>query len=132
MAKITKTIEAPMYYGASSLIMNRAKELRKNQTEAEKRMWEILGSKKILGLHFRRQHPIGSYIADFYCHALKLVIEIDGEIHDKKEVKENDENRTAEMERYDLKILRFSNLKVFHDLETVQSTIERECRKLLC
>ena len=81
MAKVGKTRENAMYYGASPLIIKRAKELRQIQTPAEVRLWQILEAKQIYGLHFRRQHPVGKYIVDFYCHSIKLAIEIDGKIH---------------------------------------------------
>jgi cyclase len=78
-----------MFYGALPLIFERADGLRKNPTEEEKILWERLKAKK-LGVKFRRQHPIWNYIADFYCHELKLVIEVDGSIHDVKEIRDND------------------------------------------
>ncbi len=66
-----------MHYGASKTIFQYAEVLRKNLTEAEKIVWEKLCKNK-LGVRIRRQHPIYKYIADYYCHELKLVIEIDG------------------------------------------------------
>jgi cyclase len=70
-----------MFYGASKLIFQKAEELRKNMTHAELLMWGILKGNQ-LGVKFRRQHPVSFYIVDFYCHELKLVIEVDGSIHD--------------------------------------------------
>ena len=72
-----------MFYGAAPIIHKQARELRKRQTKAEKVLWDFLTNHK-LQVKFRRQHPIGQFIADFYCHNLKLVIEADGEIHQKK------------------------------------------------
>ena len=72
-----------MFYGAAPIIHKQARELRKRQTKAEKVLWDFLTNHK-LQVKFRRQHPIGKFIADFYCHNLKLVIEADGEIHQKK------------------------------------------------
>ncbi len=82
----------PMHYSASKTIFQYAEVLRKNMTETEKVVWERL-CKNQLGIRIRRQHPIYKYIADYYCHELKLVIEIDGGIHLLKENKEYDINR---------------------------------------
>lgn len=78
-----------MHYGASKLIFQRAEELRKYPTHAEEILWTYL-SKRKSGVRFKRQHPLSLYIADFYCHSLKIVIEIDGSIHNKSDVKIND------------------------------------------
>ncbi len=86
-------MEENMFFGASKIIFENAKELRKNMTHAEKILWNHLKVKPN-GYKFRRQHPLGIYIADFYCHKLKLVIEIDGSIHDNDEVKLNDEDQS--------------------------------------
>jgi cyclase len=69
-----------MFYGAGSIIFKRAAELRANPTPMEEHLWHFL-SKNQLGLRFKRQHPISNYIADFYCHSIKLAIEIDGSVH---------------------------------------------------
>ncbi len=79
-----------MFGQAHPLVFEKAKELRKNMTQAEKVLWGYLKG-GINGLKFRRQHPIGVYVADFYCHHLKLIIELDGKIHDRPEVKILDE-----------------------------------------
>jgi len=75
-------IEYPMYFGATPDIFQRAKELRKTETEAEKIVWARLTKNQILGLSFRRQHPINRFIVDFYCPRVKLAIEADGGIHE--------------------------------------------------
>jgi very-short-patch-repair endonuclease len=131
MTKITRTIENTMYYNAPEFILRLAKELRANQTKAEKELWNIIGAKKVMGLHFRRQHPINMYIADFYCHTIRLVIEIDGGIHKKREKHENDLNRTAELERFGITVIRFSNNDVFNNIEMVKIRIERDCKDLI-
>lgn len=77
-----------MFYGAKPHIFEKAKELRNNMTEAEKLLWGKLQKNKIMGLRFKAQHPIDIFIADFYCHKLKLVIEVDGGIHNLPENKE--------------------------------------------
>ncbi len=75
-------------YGASALIFARANELKRSMTEVEKILWKELRNRKLNGHKFRRQHPIGQFIADFYCHEAKLVVEVDGEVHDAIEAQE--------------------------------------------
>ena len=90
-------IKKSMYYGAKPETFSAAKILRENMTICEKLLWEKLSRKQISGLRFRRQHPIDFFIVDFYCHEARLVIEIDGEIHQQQ--KEYDDGRSAEMEK---------------------------------
>ncbi len=78
-----------------------------------------------------QKKPINKFIADFYCHTLKLVIEVDGEIHNTEENREYDDNRTAEFERYGITVLRFTNDEVFTNIEKVRDIIASECKKLL-
>ncbi len=96
-----------------------ARDMRKNQTIAENIMWEILRNRKFLWMKRRRQFPISRYIADFYCHEHKLIIEIDWGIHNIGEQKiiDNEKNKTLEKLWY--KVLRFKNEEVFNDLENV-------------
>src|SRR5881396_2374866 len=82
--------EGGMHYGAHPLVFRKAEELSNNMTHAEELLWNYLKSNE-WDLKFRRQHPIALYVADFYCHKLKLVIEIDGNIHENEDVKRNDE-----------------------------------------
>ncbi len=112
-----------MWKGASPNIFSKANHLRKNMTEAESVLWEELRNKKMLGFKFRRQHPISIYIADFYCHKLKLIIEVDGKFHDNKEQQKLDLNRSKELEFQGLKIIRFSNNDVLNDLPKVLKKI---------
>jgi very-short-patch-repair endonuclease len=107
--------------GSSSDIEQAAKSLRKQPTPAEARLWEALRRQKLHGFHFRRQHPVGRFIADFYCSACKLVIEIDGEIHG--EQSEYDAARTEEMETYGYQVIRFQNQQILNDLESVLEAI---------
>ena len=88
-------IRKDMFYNAGPEIFRRAKELRDNMTSAEKHLWNYLNNKKLDSFRFKAQHPIGNFIADFYCHRKKLVIEIDGEIHQDEEQTERDEGRTS-------------------------------------
>ena len=92
-----------MFHGASNLIFENARELRNKQTESEIILWNILKDYKLRGFKFRRQHPIANYIADFYCHKAKLIIEIDGEYHNNKEQVLIDKERTAYFNEIDYK-----------------------------
>ena len=116
-----RTIERSMFYNASSEIFQKAEMLRKNMTKAETVLWERL-RKNQLGVRFKAQHPIERYIVDFYCHKAKLVIEVDGEIH--KFQKEYDLGREAELEKYGLKILRFTNKDIFNKIDLVIEKIK--------
>jgi very-short-patch-repair endonuclease len=112
-----------MFYGADATTLRAAGMLRRNMTLTEMLLWKKLKDRKIIKVKFRRQHPISFFIADFYCHELKLVIEIDGEVHDNKESKEYDINRTAEIGKYGIKLVRFSNEEVINNIDRVVSEI---------
>jgi len=113
-----------MFKGASSIIFKRAERLRDRMTEAECLLWEELRNKKF-PVKFRRQHPLGKYIADFYCHKLKLVIELDGNIHLKPEVKSYDQMREIEIKSLGLTVIRFKNDEVIYNMEVVLSKIRK-------
>ena len=98
MTELDKT----MYFKATPETMNTARMLRENMTPVEKLLWERLKGKQILGLRFRRQHPIFIFIVDFYCHEARLVVEIDGEIHEFQQYQNHDDGRTAEMEKFNI------------------------------
>ena len=98
-------------------IMEQAKELRKNMTKAEKKLWYCY--LKDFNYKVYRQRPIDNYIVDFYCHKLKLVIELDGGVHFTKEAKDYDNYRTSILKCYDLKIIRFKNEEVLNNFEKV-------------
>jgi very-short-patch-repair endonuclease len=86
-------IKKSMYYGAKPETFEAARILRENMTLFEKLLWERLKLKQICGVRFRRQHPIDFFIADFYCHEARLVVEIDGEMHNYQ--REHDDGRSA-------------------------------------
>ena len=90
-------------------------------TGAEKLLWERLRNKQ-LGVRLKPQHPIDRFIADFYCHHAKLVVELDGEIHNRQ--KEYDIGREGEMEEFGIRVLRFKNHEVLEDLERVVGRIK--------
>jgi very-short-patch-repair endonuclease len=98
-----------------------ARILRLSMTPAEQLLWQHISNRQLAGLRFRRQHPIGRYIADFYNHETKLVIELDGPIHDKQ--KEYDKNRDKYLKAVGNVILRFKNEQVASDLPSVLNNI---------
>jgi very-short-patch-repair endonuclease len=108
------------YQNQPSGTISRARELRKNATEAEKRMWRAL-RENFPGAKFRRQVPIGPYFADFFSFAAKLVIEVDGEQHG--EAQDYDARRTAFLESQGLRVIRFWNNDVLSNMEGVVATI---------
>ena len=112
-----------LFYGASPEIFKRAKELRKNTTPGENNLWTILRKKHFEGYKFRRQHPIFKYIADFYCHELKLVIELDGGIHLNPEQAEYDRGRTLQLNELGIEVMRISNQEVWDDIDEVSFKI---------
>jgi very-short-patch-repair endonuclease len=116
-----------MFYGAKPIIFKRAFELRNAMTVPEIKLWELLNKSKILGLRFKAQHPIDKFIADFYCHSLKLVIEVDGAVHDLSENKEYDIGRTFELEKFEIKVIRFTNEQILNDIDNIKKEIMDIC-----
>jgi very-short-patch-repair endonuclease len=112
----------PKRIRALSPIQQRARELRQEMTPAEKILWQRLRNRQLAGLKFRRQHPLDRFIVDFYCAAARLIVEIDGPIHDFQP--ERDSARTAELEQKGYRLIRFQNEQVLNDLETVLATIQ--------
>jgi len=115
-----------MFYGAIPILFEFAKEMRNNQTEAESVLWQHLSNNQRKGLRFKRQHPIKYFIADFYCHGKKLIIEVDGGYHQIPEQYEYDINRDYELEEVGLKILHFTNEQVLFDIENTLKVIDNE------
>lgn len=103
-----------------------AKELRRAQTPAEEVLWQQLRRDQLGGHRFRRQHPIGGYVADFACAEHKLVVELDGAVHDGQI--EEDARRTEFVESLGWRVIRFGNESVFTDLDAVLSRILNELR----
>jgi len=101
--------------------IQRAKELRQNMTKAEKSLWQHLRANRLDGWHFRRQQIIDGYITDFYCHAVALVIEIDGDVHNNNV--EMDELREHALGQHGFRMLRFHNEEVLNKLPTVLNKI---------
>ena len=116
-------MDRKMHSGASKFHFQRARELRNNSTHSESLLWGYLKTKPH-GIKFRRQHPYSVYILDFYCHSLKLVIELDGSIHNLPDKKLNDEVRQQHLENDGLRVIRFTNDLVEKRFEDVIKEIE--------
>ena len=102
-------------------LRQRARELRKEQTPAESHLWSALRGRVLGGYKFRRQHPIGTLIVDFYCQEVRLVIEVDGPVHNRQ--KEYDAIRTTWLEEHGYCVIRFTNEEVLNNLEQVLERI---------
>lgn len=111
-----------MFLGAGAPIFRNAEALRYRMIGAEELLWGHLKNNQ-LGFKFRRQHPLGIYIADFYCHKHKLVIKLDGDIHLLPDIARNDVERQNNLEFDGLKVLRFTNNEVFNNLNKVLEQI---------
>lgn len=119
-----------MFEGASPVIFENAKHLRRKMTDAEQVLWYYLKS-GINEFKFRRQHPIGIYLADFYCHKAKLIIEVDGSIHNKQEIIESDKIRQRALEDWGYRILRFTNQQVTLNAKEVMTSIEETVTEII-
>ena len=99
-----------------------ARGLRKEMTEAERVLWQALRGRRMAGLRFRRQHPVGRFVLDFYCPAAKLCVEVDGDIHHGAE--ERDEARSEVLRAGGYRVIRFRNDEVLTALPSVLARIE--------
>ena len=118
-----------MFYGALPIHFELAKKLRNNQTEAELFLWDNLQRLAHLNIRFKRQHPVLYFVADFYCHKAKIIIEVDGGYHDIPEQYLYDRNRESELNELGLKVVRFTNVEVLNSIELVLRTIEKEIKE---
>lgn len=107
---------------ASTVVI--ARHLRRNATHAEGLLWEQLRENKVLGLKFRRQHPFGKFVLDFFYPQLRLAIELDGRIHDHTAQKDYDAVREEHLANDGIRVLRFRNEEVETDLASVLKAIE--------
>ena len=98
-----------------------ARSHRRTETPAEAALWALLRNRQLLGLKFRREHPIGRYFADFYCPAARLAIEADGSSHDGRALR--DRRRDAWLQRQGVTLLRFPNAMILHQPELVLDRI---------
>ncbi|AFZ49951.1 endonuclease domain-containing protein [Dactylococcopsis salina] len=114
----------PRIRGTIPEVEQAARHLRANLTPAERVLWEALRNKRLKGLRFRCQHPVGNFILDFYCASCKLAIELDGEIHEHQQ--EYDHERSEKLAEYGYRVIRFSNEEVINNLPQVLAKIEQE------
>ena len=104
-----------MFVDAKPELFRLARIYRNNPTEAERILWEHLRKFRSEGFVFRRQHPVVFFIADFYCHKLKMVIEVDGDYHSNDQVRNYDDSRSGELERYGINVIRFTNEDILNN-----------------
>jgi len=118
-----------MERGAGGEVTNRARELRKRQTEAEAILWNFLRGRKLAGLKFRRQYVIERMILDFYCAERKLCIEVDGSIHRLPEQAARDAERTNILSQMGIRVIRFGNAEVRESIGAVLARIRATCEE---
>ena len=111
-------------------LLDFAKTMRHNSTDAEHLMWQLLRAKRFMNLKFRRQHVIKPYIVDFYCHEIGLVIELDGSQHRTDDAIEYDAKRTKLLEALDLRVVRYWNSEVLGKTEAVLEDLWQVCCEL--
>ncbi len=104
-------------------LVARARELRRASTPAEEHLWTYLRGRRLHGRKFRRQHPFGTFIADFFCHEALLVVEVDGAVHLEPTQEERDRAREEVLRRCGLSVLRFRNEDVLQETDEVLKAI---------
>ena len=128
-----KYFKKTMHQGARPSTFRNADYLRRNPTKAEEILWNRLRNNQIEKTHFRRQHPFDRYVPDFYANSVKLVIELDGSIHEEKSVKFTDADRELNLKLHGLFILRYANEEVYNHEDDVIEEIRQaviELKKL--
>ena len=111
----------PQRWRTSAAKATRARQLRREQTLAEALLWQHLRGHRMLGLHFRRQHPLGRFIVDFCCVERRVVIEVDGPVHAHQ--LEYDDVRAETLQRLGYRVLRWTNDQIEHDLDAVLAAL---------
>ena len=99
--------------------INHARDLRKNQTNSESKLWRVLRGKQILNIKFRRQHVVLGFIIDFYCTALKLGIEVDGNVYETTEILQRDKLKDMALSEHGIFIIRITDEEIDHNLPNV-------------
>lgn len=120
---MTESYNDNLHKEAIGKLYQYGRELRQESTEAEKLLWTELRNRKLNGLKFRRQHPLDKFIVDFYCNEKKLVVEVDGDVHDENINKEYDEARTVMLAGLNITVLRFKNEEVITNVKDVLKKI---------
>ena len=105
--------------------LEKAKELRKNMTPQERKLWKILRNHQFYGYEIRRQYPIDKYIVDFICRKKKIIIEIDGGQHNEKEAIEYDKKRSFDLSKLGYKVIRFWNCDIDNNLDGVYKILQK-------
>ena len=122
--------QVDLWKGAKTSTFRNAKYLRQNLTEAEETLWKFLRNRNQLRFKFRRQHPLGSFVADFYCHESRLVVELDGGHHNLSDQQAYDKWRTEELAQMGISVVRFTNEQVENNLlgvlEEIRSHLKLE------
>ena len=118
-----RIVEGKQNLGASFNIKARARELRKDLTPQEKRLWDRIRRGQLNGMHFRKQHPYNIYILDFFCFKANLAIEVEGKIHLRR--KEYDKERTRFLESTGLEVLHFRNEDIENRIDWVIEIIKK-------
>lgn len=108
-----------------SRLIEFARQMRREPNPAERRMWRLLRNRRLAGFRFRRQHPIGPYIADFYCAVAHLVVELDGETHIGNE--EADKRREEYLRSQGLRVIRFWNVEFADDSDAILDAVYSVC-----
>jgi len=109
--------------------IDKCKKLRRDQTEAEKRLWSILRDRQLSGVKFRRQYPLGNYILDFYSPEYRLGIEADGSQHYENDIREKDDIREKELSMVGVEIIRFNDSEILRNIEGVCESILQKLKK---
>ena len=104
--------------------------MRQELTQSEELLWQKLRNRKLEGAKFRRQHPLQQFILDFYCHEVKLAVELDGGIHELEENKEYDKLRTKNLEQLGITVIRFNNTQVEKQIPAVVEEIKQNLIRL--
>jgi very-short-patch-repair endonuclease len=106
--------------------IRRVRESRKNQTSAEEKLWSLLRNRRLIKRKFRRQHPIGPWVADFACPSIRLVIEVDGPSHDTPDQQAWDEMKTEFLRTSGWRVIRIKNADVYQAFGEVEAQIIAE------
>ena len=106
--------------------LDKAKELRRNMTPQERKLWKVLRNHQFYGLEIRRQYPIDKYVVDFICRSKKIIIEIDGGQHNTEESIEYDKKRSEDLNKLGYKVIRFWNNDIDNNLDGVYKILQQE------
>ena len=113
----------PRIRGTTERVDAAARALRRSETAAERVLWTALRGRRVAGVKFQRQHPVVPFVLDFYGPDCKLIIELDGDVHDGQDVQDQDAFRTAFLAAYGYRVLRIRNDEVLHNLPNVLKRI---------